>query len=233
MCFSATGSFAASAMLAGIGFVAFSRNQSTRHRMYAAIPCLFAAQQAAEGVVWVTIDQPDQAGLQRLAVHVFLGFALVIWPWWMPLSLQRVEHDPWRRRLLAGLSWAGVAVAVCAAVIMVRWKPVAEIAGHSITYAFTPGSSVVRPFAFLAAYAIPTVLPFFFSSASLARTTGAALVVSLVASVAIKWNALTSVWCFFAAILSGLVFAAILLEGRLHAGSRPRPVFGRPGADAL
>jgi hypothetical protein len=138
-----------------------------------------------------------------------------------------------RRRLLAGLSWAGVAVAVCAAVIMVRWKPVAEIAGHSITYAFTPGSSVVRPFAFLAAYAIPTVLPFFFSSASLARTTGAALVVSLVASVAIKWNALTSVWCFFAAILSGLVFAAILLEGRLHAGSRPRPVFGRPGADAL
>ncbi len=81
MCFSATGSFAASATLAGIGFFAFSRNQSTRHRMYAAIPFLFAGQQAAEGVVWVTIDQPDQAWLQRLAVNVFLAIALVIWPW--------------------------------------------------------------------------------------------------------------------------------------------------------
>jgi hypothetical protein len=50
--------------------------------------------------------------------------------------------------------------------------------------------------------------------ASLARTTGAALVLSLVAAILIERDALTSVWCFFAAILSGLVVGAIMLEQR-------------------
>jgi len=214
MCFSATGSFVASGVLAGIGFVAFSRNDSTRHRMFAAIPLLFAGQQAAEGVVWLTIHQLDQAWLQRVAVTVFLSFALVIWPIWMPVSLLRVVQDPARRPVLTGLSFAGVVVAVCAAVILLRWGPVAEIAGHSIRYAYSPGTTAVRPFVLLAAYAIPTVLPFFVSSASLARITGAELVASLIAAVIIERDSLTSVWCFFAAILSGLVLAVILLEKR-------------------
>lgn len=220
MCFSAGGSFAASGVLAGIGFVAFARNESTRHRMYAAVPLLFAAQQAAEGIVWLTIDQSGQRVLQQLAVTAFLGFALVIWPLWMPVSLLRVEHDPLRRRILAALSVAGLLVAICAAVVLVRWNPQAQVAGHSILYAYTPGSTAIRPMAFLSVYLVPVVLPFFVSSASLARTTGAALVISLVAAVVVQQNALTSVWCFFAAILSGLILAAILLEKRLPAGVR-------------
>jgi hypothetical protein len=80
----------------------------------------------------------------------------------------------------------------------------------------------ISPIVLLAAYALPTVLPFFVSSASLARATGAALVVSLVAAVIIEWDALTSVWCFFAAILSGLVLAAVVLENHLPAATRVR-----------
>ncbi len=214
MCFSATGSFVASGVLAGIGYVAFSRNQSTRHRMYAAIPVLFAVQQAAEGVVWLAIHQPEQSWLLRLAVNLFLFFALVIWPLWMPLSLLRIEPDPVRRRWLAGLAGLGAVVAACAALILVQWQPVAQIRGHSILYAYSSGTTVIGPFLYLAVYAIPTVLPFFVSSARLARVTGAALVVSLVAAINFERDALTSVWCFFAAILSGLILAAIILEGQ-------------------
>jgi hypothetical protein len=226
----------AAGVLAGIGFVAFERNQSTRHRMYAAVPLLFAAQQAAEGTVWLTMDRAGQSLLQQLAVTAFLGFALVIWPLWMPVSLLRVEHDPLRRRVLAGLCLAGLVVAVCAATVLARWNPVAQVAGHSIVYAYTTGSTDIRPLAFLAAYMIPVVLPFFVSSASLSRTTGAALVISLVATVVIQRDALTSVWCFFAAILSGLILAAIILDKRLLTGvraawlqqSRNPPDYARP-----
>jgi hypothetical protein len=37
-----------------------------------------------------------------------------------------------------------------------------------------------------------------------------------------RWDALTSVWCFFAAILSGLVLAAVVLENHLPAATRVR-----------
>jgi hypothetical protein len=73
---------------------------------------------------------------------------------------------------------------------------------------------LIPPGVYLAAYAIPVVGPFFVSSLKLARTTGVALLVSLVAAVAIERQALTSVWCFFAAVLSGLLLAAIIMEER-------------------
>jgi hypothetical protein len=91
---------------------------------------------------------------------------------------------------------------------------VAQVAGHSIRYDYaTSGDSGSHLF-YLLAYAAPTVVPFFVSTISLARTIGIMLVVSLVASAAVQRDALTSVWCFFAAILSGLILVAVAREQR-------------------
>ena len=212
MCFSATGSFAGAAVLAVIGSTSLARNASTPLRMFAAIPLLFAVQQAAEGIVWLTMDRPDEALLQRLAVNTFLGFALLVWPLWLPLSLRRVEHHAARRQALLGLCCAGAMVSIYGSVLLLRWHPIAQVAGHSIRYLYSPGSGDLNPGFYLAAYAIPTVLPFFVSSASLARTTGFALILSLAAAIIVERDALTSVWCFFAAILSGLVLMAVMRE---------------------
>lgn len=215
MCFSAAGSFTAAGVLAGIGTTSLVRNRSTPLRMFAAIPLLFAAQQAAEGVVWLTIYHGDSAGLQAMAVTAFLGFALVIWPTWLPLSLLRIEVEPVRQRVLTALCMAGFMVSLYAAVLLVRWHPIAMVAGHSIRYLYSAGPSALPPGFYLAAYALPTVAPFFASSASLARVTGLALVGSLVAAVIVERDALTSVWCFFAALLSGLVLMAVMREQRM------------------
>jgi len=59
------------------------------------------------------------------------------------------------------------------------------------------------------AYITSTVVPFFVSTSKLARTLGSTLVVSVVAAALIRREALTSVWCFFAAILSGVIFLAV------------------------
>ena len=215
MCFSATGSFAAAGVLAGIGTTSLSRNRSTRLQMFAAIPLLFAVQQAAEGVVWLTIDQADSVGLQSMAVTTFLGFALVIWPTWLPLSLLRIEDRQVRQRTLTALCLAGFVVSVYAAILLLRWHPKAQVAGHSIRYLYSAGPSALPPGFYLAAYALPTVAPFFASSASLARVTGLALIGSLITAAVVERDALTSVWCFFAALLSGLVLMAVMREQRV------------------
>jgi hypothetical protein len=221
MCFSAAGSFAAAGVLAAIGTTSLRKNKSTPLRMFAAIPLLFAAQQAAEGIVWLTMNRPDLAGLQGLAVMTFLGFALLVWPAWLPLSLLRMEGQPSRRRMLAGLCLAGCVVSTCATLLLVRWHPTAQVAGHSIRYLYAGGPPQLPPGLYLAAYAIPTVVPFFVSSASLARITGLALIASLIAAVIVERDALTSVWCFFAALLSGLVLIAVMHEQRLTSRGVP------------
>ena len=190
--------------------------------MFAAIPLIFAAQQAAEGTVWLTMSG-GHATLHRLAVGIFLGVALVVWPTWLPFALWLVERNPARRRALGALFWVGAAVAVYASVFLMRFRPVANIVGHSIRYDYTSSGDGPSLLLYLLAYAVPTVAPFFVSTVSLARTIGIMLVVSLVASVAVQRDALTSVWCFFAAMLSGLILVAVESEQSVPSLVRPIP----------
>ena len=222
MCFSATGSFAIAGILTAVGGASIARNRSKPHRMFAAIPLIFAAQQAAEGTVWLTIDG-GHTTLHRLAVGLFLGVALVVWPTWLPFALRLVEQNPTRRRALGALAWVGGAVAAYACVFLARFPPVAQVAGHSIRYDYAGSGDTRSHLFYLLAYAAPTVLPFFVSTVSLARTIGMMLVVSMVASAAVQRDALTSVWCFFAAILSGLILVAVEREQPSRSVVRPIP----------
>jgi hypothetical protein len=208
MCFSATGSFAISGVLTAVGAASLARNSSKSHRMFAAIPLIFAAQQAAEGTVWLTMNG-GRGPLHQLAVNVFLAVALVIWPTWLPFALRVVEQNPSRRRALGALFWLGVAVAGYAAVFLARFPPVAQIAGHSIRYDYVSSDDGRSHLVYLLVYALPTVVPFYVSTLKMARPIGIMLVLSLIASVIVQRDALTSVWCFFAAILSGLILVAV------------------------
>ena len=162
-------------------------------------------------MVWLTLTDPAPATLQRLSVAVFLGIAVVIWPAWCPLSLWLAERDPGRRRLLAILSWIGVGASAGAVALLYRWQPIARVAGHSIQYVHE--QSALSRYTVLV-YAVAALLPFFVSTTKLARTIGTTFVVSLAVTMVIYREALTSVWCFFAAVLSGLILVAVIRRER-------------------
>jgi hypothetical protein len=189
--------------------------------MFAAIPLLFAAQQATEGVVWLTIG--GGGTVHRLAVSAFLSVALVVWPMWLPFSLRLVERDDGRRRTLTWLVWFGVVVSVYAASLLVRWQPTARIAGHSISYDYQSRHETLSHVVYLLAYIVPTIVPFFVSTLALARTMGVTLIASLAVTVAVQRDALTSVWCFFAALMSCLILVIVGREQRWVCGMNLAP----------
>ena len=180
--------------------------------MLAALPLLFGAQQAAEGVVWLTMGDPSSTIMHQLGVSAFLGFAFVIWPVFAPMSLYAAERDRDRKRILRAIALFGGVVALSAAFLLTRWNPVASVAGHSIHYQYIGGENSLQNGLLLLAYVIPTVSPFFVSSTAMVRTIGAALVISLIVTLLIERTALTSVWCFFAALLSLLILLAVARE---------------------
>ena len=177
--------------------------------MFASIPLIFAAQQAMEGVVWLTIDGTAHATVERLAVIAFLAIALIVWPVWLPFSLRLIEHNPGRRMALMGLLWLGVAAAAAAVVLLTRSQPVAVVAGHSLRYNRSGHATGWLEALVLLTYMAPTILPLFVSTVPLARVIGMVLVMSLVLAAVIERTALTSMWCFFAAILSALIWVAM------------------------
>lgn len=209
MCFSATASFGVAGVLAGMGAATLIRNEVPALRMFAAVPLVFAAQQVTEGAVWASLN--SGRGSSPVAIVAFLSVALVVWPVWLPLSLRAAEREPRRRRVLTALSLAGLLVGALCAVLLARWPPAAHVNGHHITYDFSVGigEGTVIP---IIGYVLPTMVPFFVSSVALARFMGAVLIVSLVATYVAQRSALTSVWCFFAAILSGLILVIVTRE---------------------
>jgi hypothetical protein len=215
MCFSATGSFGAAPVLAGIGAVSMAKDKLPSHRLLALVPLLFAAQQVAEGVVWVTFDHPSWGWLRLLSVAIFLAFALVVWPTWVPLALWAAETNPRRRKVLSVLAWVGAGVSVYAGIHLTRGQPTAHVTGHSIAYSYAETGPALVLALYLPTYVIPAVVPFFVSTMRKAKIMGGALTASLLLTFIIERQALTSVWCFFAATLSIVIVLGISGQHRL------------------
>jgi len=214
MCFSATASFSVGAAIAATGIVAVAQEKPPSQRMLALVPLMFAAQQIAEGFVWLTID-PNGRAQNLVAVSVFLAFALVIWPLWVPLSLLIAEKNPGRRRLLTVFCGAGFGLAVYTTQMLLGGRPGAHLAGHRLAYDYTRAGPALASSLSLPAYAIPSVLPFFVSTISRAKTIGVVLAAALVATYLLERRAFASVWCFFAAIISAIIVISIRQDQRL------------------
>jgi hypothetical protein len=110
---------------------------------------------------------------------------------------------------LSALIGIGVLVAAGSALMMLRSPPVATIAGRSIRYRSMAVGNHTVGILLLFAYLVPTIAPFFVSTMRTARTIGVTLIVSLIATLVVERDALTSVWCFFAAILSLQTLVAV------------------------
>ena len=82
MCFSATASFTAAAVLALTGVISVASAPKKRWLLFALIPFLFSLQQFFEGVIWINGGGSG---------NFFLFFAFVIWPIWIPVSLLLIE----------------------------------------------------------------------------------------------------------------------------------------------
>ena len=218
MCFSASVSFGAAAVLGGIGAASIISTTSRMQWIYAATPLLFAAQQAAEGVVWHTMGRGTDSAVHQVAVNAFLVFALVLWPVWLPLSLERLEQHVARRRLLRMMVLAGACVSIGSATLLLGHQAAASIAGRSVHYDFAGDQGTVASLLMLAAYLVPTLSPYLITTAPKARRIGVMLVLSVVAALYVQKEALTSVWCFFGAILSGLILLSVR---EIRAGNSP------------
>src|SRR5450755_469746 len=107
MCFSAPVSFVAAAALGAIGIASIQGTRSRRHLAFAAIPLIFAAQQACEGVLWLALaKEPFHVGGTPLA-RMFLFFVLFVWPFWVPTALAIAERGRTRRVALSVMAVAG------------------------------------------------------------------------------------------------------------------------------
>ncbi|MCK4265492.1 hypothetical protein KAW80_04005 [Candidatus Babeliales bacterium] len=209
MCFSATASFSVAGILTGIGIASVYKNKLKSHRMFASIPFFFAVQQFFEGLLWLKISAQNNL-LNDVFSYIFLIFAFILWPIWIPISLSNTEKMFLKRRILRVFGVFGAFFSLCSTYILMTFNIEAQVLSCHISYNFSFNNHLNT--VALIFYCIVVVVPFFVSSLSCSKLFGASLIFSLLMTYLFARIALTSVWCFFAAILSILVFVSILKE---------------------
>ncbi len=207
MCFSTEASFGAGAILTVVGVVTLRKTQSRSQLAFAAIPLIFGIQQFTEGFVWLSLSNTDYAYLKQTPVYLFLIIAQVIWPLWIPLSIFLLEKEERSKKLLAGLMAIGLILSLGVIYNLNTYSVKAEVMEHHIHY-FLGIPKWMKPLgAFL--YFLPTVISPFISSVKRTNFLGMAILTSYLVSKLFFEQNVISVWCFFAGLMSVIVYVVI------------------------
>ncbi len=201
MCFSASASFIAGTSLSALGVAALRNTEAKTEQPLAMIPLLFGIQQLTEGVIWLTFSH-DAPLLKQTMTYVYSGFSHVLWPMYVPLAMGVLEVVRWRKKTLFAFEAAGIAVGLYLLYSIVARPLVAEVVGRHIVYD-SPHFYLVPV---MVLYLAATCVSCFFSSHGFVRLFGVLSLLSFIAAYSVHVGALVSIWCFFAAILSLLIY---------------------------
>ncbi len=206
MCFSATASFVSGTVLTAIGVATIAKAKRSQ-MAFAAIPFLFGVQQFSEGVLWLTLSDPSAKQVSHAMTYMFLFFAQVIWPVWVPLSILLMETDSRRKKYLSYVLFIGAFVSVYLAWCILNFNVRAVVNLHHIHYELDYPNSIIP--VGTAFYFLATVFPPFISSKKTMSLLGFALLGSFIFSRVFYGGFVISVWCFFAALLSACILLVL------------------------
>ena len=199
MCFSATVSFVAGTALSAVGVVTITKAKTKRELPLASIPLLFGVQQTIEGIIWVSFGLPI---LSTVMTYAYLMFAYVFWPIFVPFTVLLIETNPTRKNILRVLSFIGCIIGIYLLYFVFSDPGKAHIVNQSIAYDYrhlyellpltlyvlvTCGSGLVSSHKIINIFAVGVLASFFIAYWFMSIT-------------------FISVWCFFAAVLSFIIF---------------------------
>lgn len=167
---------------------------------YAAVPLVFGVQQLIEGGLWLGL--PADAPTTHVLAIGYLLFSNVLWPVLVPVAVWLIEPGAARRRAMLLPLAAGGAIGLFFVVAMITHPVSALIKGAHIAYNL-PHAHHAIAFAF---YAFATCIAPLLSSHRTVRLFGVAIIVSMIGAYLIYAMWFASVWCFFAALTSCVVF---------------------------
>jgi hypothetical protein len=202
MCFSATASFAASGIIAAVGVGTLVHVREPRAIPFASLPLLFALHQFTEGFVWLGLEGRIGPTATDHVVFLFLLYAKGILPLLIPFSVALMEPAGWRRGALSGLTLLGAALCAWIVYSVIAYPSSAGIEHHSIAYANAGTGS----FAVAAGYVLTTCGALLLSSHRVVRWFGLLNLAGLTIVLLVKGYAFASVWCFYAALLSVILY---------------------------
>ena len=201
MCFSAPASFVAGSALLAVGALTIKKAKRKEEIPLALVPLLFGIQQLIEGLVWLSFGF-DITWLNVSATLAYSLFAYIFWPVYIPFVVRSLETVRWRKKILSLFQFIGITLGVYLLYFHLQEPVTSQVIHKSIVYS----SSHFYPFWAIVFYVTVTCISAFFSSHKLINVLGVLGFILAIVSYQFYAVSFVSVWCFFAAVLSTLIY---------------------------
>jgi hypothetical protein len=203
VCFSAAANFTGSGVLGTLGVLTLTKVKHRRELLFASLPALFAVHQFIEGFVWLGLDGALSPAVTHDMGAAFVLYAQGLLPFLLPLSVllfEPLRKD--RRRMMPFVVLGGLTT------LYMLWGLIAYplqifVRGNSIVYI----NAATNNTTLAVLYVIATCGSLFFSKVRTMVLFGATNLVILLAVMAVKRYAFTSLWCAYAAVASIIILA--------------------------
>jgi hypothetical protein len=213
MCFSAAANFVGSGVLATVGVATLTKVKHRRELLFASLPALFAIHQFIEGFVWLGLDGMLSPKVTHNMGAAFMLYAQGLLPFLLPLSVLLFEPNGKSRQRMVPFLVLGSLTTLFILWALTAYPTEVFVRGNSIVYINQATNNITVAIF----YVIATCGSLLFSKVKDMVIFGLANLVILLAVMAFKRYAFTSLWCAYAAVVSVIILAYFWKSG----GQRP------------
>jgi hypothetical protein len=189
-------------MIGAVGVATLRYVRDPRTLLFASLPILFAAHQFTEGWVWLGLEgRFDKLAFDHFT-FLFMLYAYCILPLLMPTAVALMEPPGWRRRAIVGLVGVGALAFVWNASGIIFFPTRCVIVQNSVAYHNTMTGNIWSSCLYVLAACGAVLL----SSHRAVRWYGVLNALALAITEVVRQHAFASVWCFYAAIMSVVIY---------------------------
>ena len=201
MCFSPTGDLVGGSVVVAIGVDACLHLRGRpEYLAIAALPVVLGLHQIDETFVWWWLQGHVSAGVGHVAMWIYLLFALVVLPTLVPAMFLLVETR-YRRWRTAPFLALGIVVSAVLLEAMIAGHPSVKLGTYHLAYSIGLRHGIVV----IGLYVVATCGPLLVSGFRSVIWFGVANLVAVIVLVLLCASGFTSLWCFYAALLSGAI----------------------------
>ena len=186
--------------MSAIGVLTLKKAEQKAEIPLAMIPLLFGIQQIIEGMLWLSF-RLEAPLLNVTMTYAFTLFSHVLWPMYVPFAIGLVETVAWRKKAIWAFRVIGIAVGLYLLYWIVRFPVTSEVDEHIV---YVSPHFYEAPMMLL--YLVATCVGSFFSSYKLINLFGVLALLLFMVAYWVHSVAFFSIWCFFAAILSVVIY---------------------------
>ena len=194
--------FTLSGAIGLVGILTLRKVSTSQEVVFASLPLLFAIHQFTEGFVWLGVGGFIEPRALQIATGIFIYYAQGLLPFLIPLAIWLIEKNSYRKKLLGILSILGFLLSVYTMYGLSTIPTSVSVVDNTLFYHNTWTANIYNA----SIYVLTTCGSLILSSSISVQLFGFLNLIGLTLIFLFKPYSFTSLWCLYAAVISGLLY---------------------------